>query len=169
MDFKKKNKIYKIGNLLPYFVLIMLSFISCQNYTLEKSLENGLSDYRKTRYINEKMLDGYFIKKIAFFKKDSLNYRFIFQLSDDAEKSVIEKYGLGLVYFADKKTLKDTNGYIIHQMKPNLKNYGKHKYIIETVLPPAQYLDSIHIYLSGRNNYTGVIGNMVYIKNIDLR
>lgn len=147
---------------------ISIIFLSCGDFTKEPDLENGLENYRKVRIIDESIIDGFVIKKWAYKKINSDHYQFIYQLNNDVNSDTIEKYGLGLVWFADKKHLKDNKGYLIVQTKPTLIRKGEFNYIIETVEPPNQILDSIHIFLTGRQEYTGVIGNMVRLKNVQL-
>lgn len=153
-----------------YILLFLTSivFLGCQDQNLEEDLVNGLKNYRKVRLVNETIIDGYEIKKWAFRKTNFITYEFVFQLNDDAKSDTIEKYGLGLVYYADQKYLPDDKSYLMIQTKPVLITRGNFKYIIETVAPPAIYLDSLHMFLTGRDGYTGVIGNMVRLKNIKL-
>ncbi len=153
---------------LIFIFLLTTFFISCSDSSKELNLENGLKNYKKVRVIDESILDGYVIKKWAFKKVDSVSYQFIFQLNNDISVDTIEKYGLGLVYFADKKYLPGSKDHLIVQTKPTLISVGDFRYIIETVIPPVLELDSLHIFLSGRNGYDGVIGNMVRLKNIKL-
>lgn len=166
------NLLGKCVKALSVFVLIpflfALSTSSCTNKSKEEYLENGLKGYRKVRSINEIILDGYVIKNLAFFKTDSIENLFVFQLNKDAEVDTIEKYGLGIVFFADKKIIGNDKGYILQQTKPIVQTYGEFKYILQRFDPPATYLDSLHIYLSGREGYTGVIGRMVRLKNLSL-
>ena len=153
------------------FTIIFLSSIfllSCNEVSLDENLENGLNNYRKSRAINHSIIDGYELKKWAFIKEDSINYKFIFQLNEDIDSDTVAKYGLGLVYFADKKYLPDNKEYLIALTQPNLISKGNYKYIIETVKPPTRKLDSIHVFLTGRNQYTEVIGNMIRLKNVQL-
>lgn len=157
-----------IASFLVFLVSINIIFISCSQNDLEYYLENDLNGYRKFRGVNEEVLSGYFIKKFAFQKQDSLNYKFIFQLRDDTDKDTIEKYGLGFVFFADQKYISHERGYILKQTKPFLESHGNHKYIVTDISPPGPYLDSLHIYLSGREGYSGVIGKMIRLKNIQL-
>lgn len=152
-----------LGAFLP-----CLLFLSCGDQRLDDNLFNGLIEYKKVRFINETIIDGYDIKKWAFQEIDSLDYQFVFQLNEDAKSDTIEKYGLGLVYYTDKKFLPQNADYLIVVTQPALKTVGEFKYIIETVSPPAKNLDSIHFFLTGRDGYTGVIGNMVRLKNIKL-
>ena len=154
-------------NLIFPFLALILMF-GCSDRATEPSLENGLKNYRKVRIIDETIIKGYTIKKWAFKKLDSSHYEFIFQLNNDVNGDTIEKYGLGLVYFADKKYLPENKEFLIVQTKPTLISKGEFKYIVETVVPPITALDSLHIFLSGREGYTGVIGNMVRLKNVQL-
>jgi hypothetical protein len=147
---------------------LSIILIGCNNLHKEPNLENGLKNYSKSRMIDESIIDGYVIKKWAFQKLDTATYQFIFQLNNDANNDTIEKYGLGFVYYANKEFLPNNNSYLMVQTQPTLISKGNFKYIIETVKPPTTNLDSLHIFLTGRKEYTGVIGNMVRLKNIKL-
>lgn len=152
------------------FLAISTIFLlfSCSNDTLEYNLENGLAKYRKVRHINESFLEGYSVKKLAFFKSDSLNYKFVLQLNDDAVADTIAKYSFGMVVFTDKKYLPEGKNYLIWGTQPIIEKRGDYKYIVKDVETPIKYIDSLHLFLYNREGYNGVIGNMMRLKNIEL-
>lgn len=155
-----------VSGILVFLSLIFLS-ISCKEKEMSYYLDDGLSNYRKLRNVDESILNDYRIQKLAFMRKDSLNY-FIFQLNDDARADTINKYGLGVVFYMDKKLTEKNKGFIMLQTQPEMQTFDKYKYVIEPFKIPTSYLDSIHIYLSGRAGYNGVIGDMITLKNIQL-
>ena len=153
--------------LLSIFILVFF-MVGCGNSSMEDNLSNGLKYYRKKRYINKELVSNYGLQEVAFFKKDSLSYDFVFKLSENSVADTIGKYGFGLVYFTSDGSV-GPEGYRISMMKSEMKMVGDYKYIIENVTPPANYLDSIHIFITGRDGYTGVIGNMAILRNIQLK
>lgn len=157
----------KYAKILFVFSSFCFLTVSCTEKDVSYHLNTGLAEYRKLRNVNETILDGYSVQKLAFNKQDTTNY-FIFQLNDDAQADTISKYGLGVVFYMDKILTEKNKGFIMHQTQPEMQTFGKYKYVIEPMNLPTSYLDSIHIYLSGRAGYNGVIGKMITLKNIEL-
>src|SRR5690606_35074006 len=119
----------------PFRIFILMFFmVGCANNALDDNLQQGLKHYRKKRYINKELLSNYGLQEVAFFKKDSLNYDFVFRLSDDTSADTIAKYGFGLVYFTSDGSV-GQEGYLISMMKSEMKQIGDYKYIIENVSP----------------------------------
>ncbi len=143
-------------------------FLSCSDISLETNLEDGLTSYRKVRNINESFIEGYTVNKIAFFKKDSINYEFVLKLNNEVEEDTVANYSLGMVVFTDKKYLAEEQDYLIWGMQPTIKQYGDYKYIIREVETPIKYMDSLHIFLYARDGYKGVRGSLIRLKNIQL-
>jgi hypothetical protein len=141
----------------------------CKEQSIELSLENGLKDYTKARIINEALVEGYYIERIAFYKKDSANYQFIFKLSENSENDSIEKYSLGLVIFPDKMLYTDSKEYEVVGFQSRIKEINHFKYIIEEYTVPIKRMDSLHVFLYDRDKYKGVLGDrMIRLKNIRL-
>lgn len=135
---------------------------------MEEHLSRGLKHYRKKRYINKELMPKYGFEEVAFFKKDSLDYLFAFKLTENTSADTVAKYGFGLVYFTSDGSIPDKN-YEVEIMKSEMKEINGFKYIVEEVSPPAAYLDSLHLFITGRDGYTGVKGNMAYLRNILLK
>lgn len=154
----------------PLFLITLIAYtiFGCSNDTLEYNLENGLSKYRKVRHINESFLEGYSVKKLAFFKNDSLSYKFVFQLNDDAAYDTIAKYSFGIAVFTDKNHLPEGKNFLIWGTQPIIEKHGGYRYIVKDVETPIKYIDSLHLFLYNREGYNGVIGNMMRLKNIEL-
>lgn len=149
-------------------VLVSLLLFNCSDNDLNSNLQDGLKNYRKIRNINENLIEGYAIKKLAFFKKDSLHYKFVFLLNNDAVEDTIGNYSFGLVVFADKKYLPDDEDYLIWGMQPIIEKHGEYKYIVKDVETPINHIDSLHIFLYDRDGYKGVKGHLIRLKNIEL-
>lgn len=141
---------------------------NCHENTFDSNLESGLENYRKVRHINESFLPGYSVKKLAFFKSDSIHYKFVLQLNNDAIEDVITNYSLGMVVFTDKKYLPENKEYLIWGMQPTIESYGEYKYIVKNVETPIIHIDSLHIFLYDLDEYKGVKGDMIRLKNIEL-
>jgi len=149
--------------------IILLGCISCNNETIEQSLENGLLNYKAIRNINEPLLEGYYIKKVAFFKIDSTRYKFAFLLDDEVINDSVKKYSFGLVVFPKKEYITNNENFIIWGMQPNIINKNGYKYIIKEVDTKIKQMDSLHIFLYDRDKYRGVKSDMIYLKNIRLK
>ena len=113
-------------------------------------------------------MDGYAVKKLAFFKTDSLKYKFVLQINNDAVDDTIENYSLGMVVFTDKQYLSDGKEYLVWGMQPAIEKHGEYKYIVKDVETPIKYIDSLHIFLYDRDVYKGVESSMIRLKNIEL-
>lgn len=149
--------------------LILLVCISCNNETIEQSLENGLINYKTIRNINEPLLEGYFIKKVAFFKMDSTHYKFAFLLDNDVSNDSVSKYSFGLVVFPEEEYITNNENYIVWGMQPNIINKNGYKYIIKEVDTKIKQMDSLHVFLYDRDQYRGVKSDMIRLKNIRLK
>lgn len=151
-----------------FVILVSVLLFNCSEKDLNSNLQNGLKNYRKIRNINENLIEGYAVKKLAFFKKDSIHYQFVLLLNNEAVKDTIENYSLGMVVYADKRYLPANDEYLIWGMHPTMEKHGEFKYIVKDVETPIKHIDSLHIFLYDRNGYKGVESRMIRLKNIEL-
>tara|TARA_Y100000385_G_C12974751_1_gene585658 strand:+ start:326 stop:799 length:474 start_codon:yes stop_codon:yes gene_type:complete len=156
-------------NKIVLAVAVLFTLFSCRNETIDEALDNGLKNYKKIRVINESLLNGYDINKLAFFKKDSTNYTFVFLLNNNTSADSVAKYSFGLVVFPEKKYQLSDKNYSIWGMQPNLVSINGYKYIIKEVDTHIKHLDSLHIFLYDRDKYRGVKSDMIRLKNIRLK
>lgn len=119
------------------------------------------------RSVDQDFVEGYVVKKIAFFERsDTLSY--VLLLDESIDPKIITKYTLGLyVYPTDKSILKDKD-YLIWDSQPSLKQFGSFKYIINDFPEPIRRIDSLVFFLYNRDGYTGVKGNLIRFKNISI-
>lgn len=135
---------------------------------MEDSLQNGLTSYKKIRNVNQSFLDGYEVKKIAFFKTDNGNHKYVLQLNNDIPKSTVENYSLGFYAFVEKEHLSMNRKYLIWDTKPELMEIEGHKYIINEFRKPIKKMDSLIFFLYDRERYSGIIGDRIIIRNLAL-
>lgn len=152
-----------------YFVIILLLCLGCSNETYQESLENGLENYYKIRNIDDQLIAGYPIQKLAFFKKDSTHYDFVYLLGNEAIKDSIEAYSLGMVVYPTKEYKPKDKNHIIWSFQPILETINNHKYIRTAIETKIKRMDSFHVFIFNREGYKGVLGDkMIYLKNIKL-
>jgi hypothetical protein len=158
-----------IPNTNLYIVIILLLCLGCTNETYQESLENGLENYKVIRNIDDQLIEGYPIQKLAFFKKDSTHYNFVYLLGNDAIKDSIEAYSLGMVVFPAKEYMLKDKDYLIWSLQPSIETFNNHKYIRTDIETKIKRMDSLHIFLFNREGYNGVLGShMIRLKNIKL-
>lgn len=146
------------------FALSLFILTNCANKSKETNLENGLIGYRKSRDINEEFIKNFEVKKIGFFKTKDGNIQYALLLNDNISSSDVQNFSLG----AHAYKRNSHNKFLVWDVKPRLKLYGKHKYIIEEFKEPLENLDSISFFLYDRDKYRNVIGNRIVIKNLGL-
>ena len=150
--------------------IVCLLCFGCKNETYQQSLENGLENYSVIRNINDQLVEGYPIQKLAFFKKDSTNYNFVYLLGNSLVKDTIEFYSLGMVVFPTQEYMPKDKNYLIWSLQPTIETINSHKYIITDIETNIKRMDSLNIFLFNRDGYKGVLGEkMIRLKNIKLK
>jgi hypothetical protein len=152
-----------------FTIIILFTLFCCRNETIDEALNTGLNNHKKIRVINESLLNSYDINKLAFFKKASTKYTFVFLLNNNISADSVAKYSFGLVVFPEKEYQLSDKNYSIWGMQPNLVTINGHKYIIKEVETDIKQLDSLHIFLYDRDKYRGVKSDMIRLKNIRLK
>ena len=152
------------------FILILaVVFFGCKDQnTIKKHLETGLIEYKRVRTINKNFNKGYEINKIGFFKLDSTSYQFVLLLNDQITRAKVANYSLGLHAYVDPKYLINNKDFLVWDIKPELVEAGKFKYIIKEVHTPIKRIDSMFFFLYDRDTYRGIIGNRVRVRNVGL-
>lgn len=146
--------------------ILSMFFISCETHSFQENLNTGLTNYKKARFIDNGFIKGYELNKIAFFKEDNANYTFVFKLDDSTIKDSVEKYRLGIVFFPKGDTMAPMSKW--WYMEPTIQTLGEYQYIIEKVTVPSKNIDSLRLFLSDKDGYHGVIGNVLILKNLKL-
>ena len=151
-----------------FFILtICISFFACQKKSNEYYLYHGLEGYTKFRYINEEFIEGYGVQKIAFFQEaDQLQY--VMMLTNNVTREMVANYSLGLQVYPGEKYRTDDKKFLLWDTKPRLLETGENKYIINGFMTPISEIDSLVFFLYDRNEYKGVDGRVISIKNIKL-
>lgn len=157
---------YPFFSRLAIFITILLFAISCKNRSLQENLDTGLLHYKKVRYVNRDFINGYGIEKIAFFKEQDSYYTFVFKMDDKTVNDTVENYRLGIVFFPEGDTVAPFSKWLF--MKPTISKVGTYKYLIEKVNLPSNNIDSLRLFLSAKEGYQGVFGNVILLKNLKL-
>jgi hypothetical protein len=113
-------------------------------------------------------MNDYSVKRLAIFKEDSINYKFVLQLNNNVAEDTVANYSLGMVVFTDKEFLPNNEKYLIWGMQPIVEKHGDYKYIVKEVETSIKHMDSLHIFLYARDGYRRVLGSMLRLKNIQL-
>ena len=147
-------------------ILIFLSIflINCSDQPNENYLKNGMINYRKSREVHQKFIENFEIKKVAFLKSKKGNFQYALLLNENITSSQVDNYSLGLHIYPTNYEGK----FLIWDVKPELKSFGKNNYIIEEFKQPITKFDSIAFFLYDRDKYRNVIGHRVVLKNLDL-
>jgi len=151
-------------------VIILLSFflfISCKKESSEYYLYRGLDGYKKTRFVDQIFLEGFGIKKIAFFNEaDTLSYALL--LNDDLNKEIVNNHNLGVHVYAGPFSKSEKRDFLIWDLKPKISKYGDYKYIIGYFKKSITKMDSLVFFLYDIKGYKGVDGNIIRIKNLSI-
>lgn len=155
---------------LKKFLIItfaILGFLSCSNKDREYYLLKGLEGYKKQRFIGEDFVKGYDVKKIAFFEEsDTISYALL--LEENVEAETVSSFNLGLfVYPKDSSLLRDKS-FLSWDSAPYLKQFGPYKYILGNFRQPLRRIDSLAFFLYDRDQFNGVKGNVIRLKNLSL-
>jgi hypothetical protein len=168
MNFLKQELLRylkKRVRIVPIF-FVFPSFFSCDHIENMAHLENGLSEYRKLRKMNEILVEGYTVKTIAFFDDKDNTRQMVLKLGDNVSSEVVEKYSLGIHAYSEKALKLESRGFFIWDVKPELSRIGDHKYLIVNTKSSISQADSIIFFLYDRDKFRQVKGNRIRIKNV---
>jgi len=158
-----------------FSIPILLLFVSCKQDTLTKHLETGLVNYDRTRPVNEKLMDGIILEKLAIIKTGKESYSLVLMLNKNVVNEEIEKYNVALeailneenILLRDYKAEHNKKGF---NFKPELKFVGNYSYLINKIQTKIKRFESLDIWLFLLENevYKSVGSNRIQIKNIGL-
>lgn len=155
-------------NFRLFKIVLILStasiILSCQNQFGVENLNNGLSDYRHIRNINQSFVNNFELSKTAFFQTHEDSLGIVLKLNDQIDSSLVENYSLGMYLYQDEQHL--FNEEVAWNPHPKIQTFNNHKYFIETIAIPHTQIDTLVFYLYDRDKYRTIIGNRVVLKNI---